>query len=121
MPAVSYGEFMRPRTVGRWSFSRSLVMAACTGDERCAGSAASMRDIRAFLFDIGNVIVRFDFSKALREVASLSDVTNETMVLARIDEIKMDYEDGQLPRADFLKSAFHLLRYRGTEAQFINA
>jgi hypothetical protein len=35
-----------------------------------------------------NVIVRFDFSKALREVAALSDVTNEDMALARIDEIK---------------------------------
>ena len=80
-----------------------------------------MENIRAYLFDIGNVIVRFDFSKALNEVASLSDVTNEAMALARIDEIKLDYEDGKMPRADFLEKAFDLLRYRGTQAQFINA
>ena len=43
------------------------------------------------------------------------------MALARIDEIKLDYEDGKMARADFLEKAFELLRYRGTQAQFINA
>lgn len=80
-----------------------------------------MRNIRAFLFDIGNVIVRFDFSKALRAVAALSGVTDEAAVLARIDDVKLQYEDGQMSRADFLERAFELLRYRGTEAQFIAA
>jgi glucose-1-phosphatase len=80
-----------------------------------------MRNIRAYLFDIGNVIVRFDFSKTLRAVASLSEVTNEVAVLARIDEVKLQYEDGKVSRAEFLERAFALLRYRGTEAQFIAA
>jgi glucose-1-phosphatase len=80
-----------------------------------------MRNIRAYLFDIGNVIVRFDFSKALREMAALSDVTNEAMALARIDDVKLDYEDGKMSRTEFLERAFALLRYRGTEEQFVTA
>ncbi len=77
--------------------------------------------IHAFLFDIGNVIVRFDFSRALRAVASLSDVPDETAALARIDAIKLIYEDGRMSRDEFLSQAFALLKYRGTREQFIAA
>ncbi len=75
--------------------------------------------IRAFLFDIGNVIVRFDFARALRAVASLSDVANEAEALQRIDAVKLVYEDGQMSRDAFLRQAFALLNYRGTREQFI--
>ena len=77
--------------------------------------------IRAFLFDIGNVIVRFDFSRAVRAVAALSDVANEADALRRMDAVKLHYEDGQISRADFLREVFAILGYRGTEAQFIAA
>jgi putative hydrolase of the HAD superfamily len=77
--------------------------------------------IRAFLFDIGNVLVRFDFSRALRAVAALSDVADETEALHRIDAVKIEYEDGRMSRADFLRQAFAILGYRGTESQFIAA
>ena len=75
----------------------------------------------AFLFDIGNVIVRFDFSLALRRVAEDSEVHDPVEVLARIDRVKGAYEDGQIDRAAFLGAAFDVLRYRGTEAAFISA
>ncbi|MEO6788553.1 MAG: HAD family phosphatase [Chthoniobacteraceae bacterium] len=77
--------------------------------------------IRAFLFDIGNVLVRFDFSRAVRAVAALSDVADEADALHRLDAVKLHYEDGQISRADFLRDAFRILGYRGTEAQFIAA
>ncbi len=77
--------------------------------------------IRAFLFDIGNVLVRFDFSRAVRALAALSDVRDEADALHRMDEVKLGYEDGQISRADFLREAFHILGYRGTQAQFIAA
>ncbi|MCE9609952.1 MAG: HAD-IA family hydrolase [Chthoniobacter sp.] len=75
----------------------------------------------AFLFDIGNVIVRFDFSLALRRVAAESEVHDPVEILARIDRVKVAYEDGQMDRAAFLAAAFDVLRYRGTEAAFISA
>lgn len=77
--------------------------------------------IRAFLFDIGNVLVRFDFSRAVRAVAAHSDIADEADALHRIDSVKLAYEDGKMTRADFLREAFALLGYRGTEAQFIAA
>ena len=77
--------------------------------------------IRAFLFDIGNVLVRFDFSRAIRGVTAHCDVADEADALNRIDAVKLAYEDGQVSRADFLREAFALLGYRGTEAQFITA
>jgi glucose-1-phosphatase len=77
--------------------------------------------IRAFLFDIGNVLLKFDFSKALRAVAEKSDVANETEALGLIDRIKVAYEDGQIDRGTFLRGVFDVLKYRGTEAAFINA
>ena len=77
--------------------------------------------IRAFLFDIGNVLVRFDFSRAARVVAPLCDVADADEALRRIDDVKLGYEDGQVTRAEFLRKAFAALRYRGTEAQFIAA
>ena len=77
--------------------------------------------IRTFLFDIGNVIVRFDFSKAVRALASLSDVADENEVLARIETVKVAYEDGQMSRAEFLHEVSRILKYRGTEEQFVAA
>jgi glucose-1-phosphatase len=77
--------------------------------------------IRAFLFDVGNVLLKFDFSKALRAVAAESDVSNETEALGLIDRIKVAYEDGQINRATFLRGVFDVLKYRGTEATFIGA
>jgi HAD superfamily hydrolase (TIGR01509 family) len=77
--------------------------------------------IRAFLFDIGNVLLKFDFSRALAKLAAESEVHDPVDVLARIDQIKVGYEDGQIDRPAFLRAVFDVLRYRGTEAQFIAA
>lgn len=77
--------------------------------------------IRAVLFDIGNVLLKFDFSVALAKVAAECGVHDPVDVLARIDQIKLGYEDGQIDRPTFLRGVFDLLRYRGTEAQFISA
>lgn len=77
--------------------------------------------IRAFLFDIGNVLLKFDFAVALRKLADQSEVHDAVQVMARIDQIKLGYEDGQLDRAAFLRGAFDVLRYRGTEVEFVAA
>ncbi len=77
--------------------------------------------IRAFLFDIGNVLLKFDFSLAVTRLAAQSEVSDPLVLLARIDQIKSGYEDGQIDRANFLRGAFDLLGFRGTEAEFIRA
>ena len=80
-----------------------------------------MKPPTALVFDIGNVIVRFDFSLTLKKVADQSEVANPAEVLAKIDHLKQDYEVGSIDRSTFLHTAFDLLRYRGTEADFITA
>lgn len=77
--------------------------------------------MRAFLFDIGNVLVRLEFARGLRAVAALSEVPDENGVLPLINEVKLRYEDGQMPREDFLAEAMRLLRFRGTQEQLIAA
>lgn len=77
--------------------------------------------IRAFLFDIGNVLLKFDFSVALNKTMELSEVENPLEATTMIDRIKLAYEDGQIDRAGFLRGVFDVLRYRGTEAQFVAA
>lgn len=77
--------------------------------------------IRAFLFDIGNVLLKFDFSLALRAVAEHSQVHDEVEVLGLIDRVKVSYEDGQIDRAAFLRGVFDVIRYEGREDQFIAA
>lgn len=77
--------------------------------------------IRAFLFDIGNVLLKFDFTIALRKIAAQSDARDELDALDRLERIKQPYEAGEIDRATFLRGAFDVLGYRGTEADFIAA
>ena len=77
--------------------------------------------IRAFLFDIGNVLLKFDFGVALRKISAQAEVPDPVVTMARLDQIKLAYEDGQMDRATFVRGAFDVLRYRGTEAEFIAA
>jgi len=77
--------------------------------------------VRAMLFDIGNVLLRFDFKLALDKLASQSEVSDAVEVLARIDRVKIAYEDGQIDRAAFLRAVFDVLRFRGAEADFVAA
>ena len=77
--------------------------------------------IHAFLFDIGNVLLRFDFAHVLRALAVHSEVTEPAALLANIDRVKVAYEDGAIDRAAFLRGVFDVLAYRGTETDFIRA
>jgi putative hydrolase of the HAD superfamily len=77
--------------------------------------------LRAFLFDIGNVILRFDFHIALRKLAEHSDSSDATELLTRLEPVKFMLEDGQIDRAAFLRGAIDALRYRGTATEFVRA
>jgi len=77
--------------------------------------------LKAFLFDIGNVILRFDFTIALRKLATQADSSDPTELLARLEPVKFMLEDGQIDRASFLRAAIDVLRYRGTEAELVAA
>jgi putative hydrolase of the HAD superfamily len=80
--------------------------------------------IDAVVFDIGNVLLRFDFSLALRALTARMDASapvDPAQILVDVDRVKVAYEDGAIDRAAFLRGVFDVLRYRGTEGEFVRA
>jgi putative hydrolase of the HAD superfamily len=76
--------------------------------------------IRSFLFDIGNVLLRFDFNLALKKLALDPDPAAEK-VLDLLEPLKASYESGGMDRAQFQKEARAILRYTGSDADFVCA
>ena len=76
--------------------------------------------IRAFVFDIGNVLLRFDFAHAQKRLAARCDAAAETISHAW-EPIKNAYESGELERAEFQQRVMEALRFAGTEREFVSA
>jgi putative hydrolase of the HAD superfamily len=75
--------------------------------------------IKALIFDIGQVLLRFDFQIALRKLRGQCEVTDLAAALRDIEPDKRKYERGDLSRSAFLAAVFSRLRYCGTEAEFV--
>jgi glucose-1-phosphatase len=71
----------------------------------------------ALLFDIGNVIVTFDFTLAAQRFAERSALSAEA-IMAAIAPFKDPLESGQLSDADFIQQSITALGFRGNEAEF---
>ncbi len=76
-----------------------------------------MKNVDAFLFDIGNVLVPFDFGRALDRVASKSQVPAEALRPLLMPRI-LAMECGALDSAEFVREAIDLTGYSGTAAEF---
>ena len=76
--------------------------------------------IRAFVFDIGNVLLPFDFNRALNRIQSRCRISLPD-VIDRIEPLKVGFETGRLDRQAFLKQTIQLLEFTGAEANLICA
>ncbi|MEI6561129.1 MAG: HAD family phosphatase [Verrucomicrobiota bacterium] len=76
--------------------------------------------IRSFIFDIGNVLVPFDFNRAIRRLAPQCAIPLDGFS-PPAKAIVERYECGQIGRAEFLQQAIALLEYTGSEADFVAA
>lgn len=76
--------------------------------------------IRSFIFDIGNVLIPFDYNKAVRRIAAKSGIPFQDLP-AEAKQLTQVYEAGQIDRPEFLKRAFALLDFQGTKADFVAA
>jgi HAD superfamily hydrolase (TIGR01509 family) len=76
--------------------------------------------IRAIVFDIGNVLLRFDFNIALQKLARRC-TPKAAAILELIEPAKVAYESGRLTRAAFYEEIRGLVQYTGTEAEFVGA
>jgi putative hydrolase of the HAD superfamily len=77
--------------------------------------------IRAVIFDIGNVLLAFDFNRALNRIQPLCErpITGDHQLTC--DAIKNEYERGFMDRAEFLRQIYAEIGYHGTDAEFVNA
>lgn len=74
--------------------------------------------IKAVVFDIGNVLLPFDFTVALRKLQQKSHVDS---LMEAMEPVKFAYESGTIGRAEFLAQMRTVLDYDGTEEEFVAA
>ncbi|MFT5469258.1 MAG: HAD superfamily hydrolase (TIGR01509 family) [Verrucomicrobiales bacterium] len=74
----------------------------------------------AFLFDVGNVILFFDFGRLARAIESECDCSAEQL-LELIEAPKQEFEGSFKDVDRFLKQSFELIGYRGTREKFVRA
>ncbi|MGJ8672090.1 HAD family hydrolase [Rubritalea sp.] len=74
--------------------------------------------MRTYLFDIGNVLLAFDFTPALN---SLLGSNSHPTALQQIIERKDLFEAGKIETSEYIQWASELLDFRGSEAEFKHA
>ena len=73
--------------------------------------------LQALIFDIGNVLLEFDFRYAYEKLDHLSDGFNPESV-TEVERLKNLCESGMISREAFEKAVVHALQFRGTTADF---
>ncbi len=86
--------------------------------EAAAPSPSADFTPQAYIFDIGNVLLHFDYEKALDRLRAHSgaEFTFETLA-----PLRDAYEDGRLTRAAFQERLIRALAYTGSEAELVRA
>lgn len=79
-----------------------------------------MASIRSFIFDIGNVLIPFDFTRALQRIETQCPIPFDHLP-THAKPIAEAYESGQIGRAEFLRTLIAAIEYRGTEAELVAA
>ncbi len=74
----------------------------------------------AFLFDIGNVIITFDFAKAARRIAPLARVEADKILL-EIAPLTIELEMGRMNPEEFIATASAKIGYSGKPGEFRGA
>ncbi len=72
---------------------------------------------RAYLFDIGNVLVHFDFAPALRKLSERADASVDE-AQQRLRPLKDELESGRMDDADFLAQSMAAIGFRGSADEF---
>lgn len=74
--------------------------------------------IEAFIFDIGNVLLHFDYDRALDRLRARcgKEIAFETLL-----PLRDEYEEGRIARAEFLERLIQRLAYTGSEEALVGA
>lgn len=74
----------------------------------------------AIIFDIGNVLLRFDFTRTIKRIAPFCSVAPAD-IQELLEPWKMDLESGRVTGSDFLDEVTHILGYSGPRAELQSA
>jgi putative hydrolase of the HAD superfamily len=73
--------------------------------------------MRALLFDIGNVLVTFDFHRSASRMAERSSLSKQAIFDA-IDPLKVPFESGAMPEDEFVFRAMDAIDFNGSADEF---
>ncbi len=73
-----------------------------------------------FLFDIGNVILKFDYRPAMIKIQPHAG-RDLAEVRPQVTELNVLYEGGKISRAEFLQRLYEAIDYTGTEEHFVSS
>ena len=74
-------------------------------------------DAEACIFDIGNVLVRFDFEVAASKLRARS-LNSSDEARNAVEHLKLRYENGDLSRQEFDSKAIETLEFQGSVSDF---
>jgi glucose-1-phosphatase len=74
----------------------------------------------AIIFDIGNVLLNFDFSLAVERIRKSSERFDDA-TWAEVERLKVPLESGEISGAKFLEAATQAVGFRGSHAEFEKA
>ncbi|MFV0337270.1 MAG: HAD family hydrolase, partial [Chthoniobacterales bacterium] len=81
-------------------------------------SSTLHRPIDAIIFDIGNVLLKFDYSLAIHAIVSRNKQSSPPKE-SQVFQLRDSHERGDLTHADFLAQVRLLFSDQGTEEEFI--
>ena len=84
-------------------------------------AAVEAAGVEAVVFDIGNVLVSFDFAPFYSDIAAKSEASGRASVEGVLEPVKQAYENGRIGRQEFVSRSIQLLGYQGTKAEFQSA
>jgi glucose-1-phosphatase len=104
----------------RWVLQTTSAQRTCERNGRVPGGPPEvcLMEIEALIFDIGNVLVRFDwqiFHGQLKTSCPNSKVNLER----EFRELMVGLEIGEMTGESFARAAVHLIEYQGDEQQFV--
>ena len=74
---------------------------------------------RVVIFDLGKVLVDFDYAIAARRIAARGNLsTTEVQSIVEASPLLFRFETGQINSAEFYKEVCRLTGYRGTQQEF---
>ncbi len=76
--------------------------------------------IRALIFDIGNVLLPFDFNRALERIQARTHLPLSQLTQTH-HPLQVSYESGQITLTQFVERSIALTQFTGTHAEFVAA